>query len=247
MTAAADGYVHEVFRSIQGEGPYLGVLQVFVRFAGCSSRCRYCDTVEARGRSGECLLRGEDATRRVPNPVGVDELASYVRALAAAPGFHSVSVTGGEPLEQPEFLVALAARCRAAGIPVYLETNGLHEAGAGSVAGLVDFVSLDLKLPSLSPGVSLEIYRRVLPLFAGSHLFCKVVVAGGFSPEELAEAARIVEEYDRGTTFVIQPATPAAGIEPVSAKELLACHALAARRLDDVRIIPQCHPLLGLR
>ena len=246
MTVAVDGYVHEVFRSIQGEGPYVGVLQTFVRLSGCSTRCRYCDSDFARRRVAECAVHGVEGSERLPNPVAVEDLFTVVRALSDVPGFHSMSVTGGEPLEQPEFLAALMERCRPEGIPVYLETNGLHEEAARAVAGLVDFVSLDLKLPSLCPDASLETYRRVLPLFEGTLLFCKAVVAEGFSMEELVEAARIVEEYDRGTTFVIQPATPGPGCGAVAAEELLACHAKVSGHLDDVRVIPQCHRLLGL-
>lgn len=246
MTVAVDGYVHEVFRSIQGEGPYVGTLQAFVRFSGCSMRCRYCDSEDARRRSSECVVRGAGDPERLPNPVAAEDLFSVVRALANAPGFHSMSVTGGEPLEQPEFLKSLIERCRPEGIPVYLETNGLHLDAVRSVAGLVDYVSLDLKLPSLCPGASLEIYRSVLPLFAGTLLFCKAVVAEGFSMKELVEAAKIVEDYDRGTTFVIQPATPRPGCGTISAAGMLACHAEVSGHLDDVRVIPQCHRLLGL-
>ncbi len=246
MTAAVDGYVHEVFRSIQGEGPYVGVLQAFVRFSGCSTRCRYCDSDDARLRVAECAVSGVEGTERLPNPVRIEDLFSVVRALSDAPGFHSMSVTGGEPLEQPEFLAGLLKRCRRDGIPVYLETNGLHEEAARGVAELVDYVSLDLKLPSLCPDASLEIYRRVLPLFEGTLLFCKAVVAEGFSMDELVEAARIVGEYDRGTTFVIQPATPVPGCGAVAAGDLLACHAKVSAHLDDVRVIPQCHRLLGM-
>ena len=36
--------VREIFTSIQGEGPYVGVKQLFVRFCGCNLRCDYCDT-----------------------------------------------------------------------------------------------------------------------------------------------------------------------------------------------------------
>ena len=245
MTGGAEGYVHEIFRSIQGEGLYVGVLQAFVRFGGCSARCRYCDTAEARERSSACTLRGGEGSRRVPNPVAAEEVASFVRALANVPGFHSLSVTGGEPLEQPEFLAALIARCRAAGIPVYLETNGLFVDGARAIAGAVDFVSLDIKLPSLCPGVSLETYRRVLPLFEGSRLFCKIVVAEGVSMEEIAAASSVVAEYDRRTTVVVQPATPTPGCKSATREELLAFHALASRSLDDVRVIPQCHRVPG--
>jgi 7-carboxy-7-deazaguanine synthase len=240
------GYVREVFRSIQGEGPYVGVLQVFVRLAGCSARCRYCDSPEARERSDDCAVRSDGEPELVPNPVSVTELMTNVRWLAEVPGLHSMSVTGGEPLEQIEFLQALLESSRVYAIPAYLETNGLSVEGARAVAGLVDFVSLDLKLPSLCPGASLETYREVLPLFKDASLFCKAVVAEGFSMDELEEAARIVSQYDHSTTFVVQPATPVPGCGTVDGGTLLECHALVSTFLDDVRVIPQCHRILGL-
>ena len=36
--------IKEVFASIQGEGPFVGYKQLFVRFCGCNLSCNYCDT-----------------------------------------------------------------------------------------------------------------------------------------------------------------------------------------------------------
>ena len=246
---AAEGYVAEVFRSVQGEGLYVGVLQIFVRFAGCSLRCVYCDTVSARERVPNCVLRGYPVEGRLlPNPLESGELAEYVRSFAEASGqIHSVSATGGEPLEQKEFLLAFLRRMKAYGTHLYLETNGLFEEAAREAAPLVDIVSMDIKLPSLCGGADLfPVYRRVLPVFRERELFCKVVVSGGFDGGEFEAAARLVAELDRRIPFVIQPATPNASCERVHSDELLACYFKAAAYLDDVRVIPQCHRLLGL-
>lgn len=244
----ASGHVAEVFRSIQGEGPYVGVLQIFVRFAGCSLRCAYCDTPRSRERTPRCVLGGGPEARAAANPVDSREIASFVRALAeASPGIHSVSLTGGEPLEQSEFLGALAGDIRKAGLRVYLETNGLFVDAARAAAPLVDIVSMDIKLPSLCGGGDLfATYRRVLPLFRKSEIFCKVLVAHGFDAGEFEAAARLVAEFDPRTPFIIQPATPNASCGGVKGEELLASCFTAAAYLDDVRVIPQCHQLLGL-
>lgn len=36
--------IREIFTSIQGEGLYIGVKQLFIRFCGCNLKCDYCDT-----------------------------------------------------------------------------------------------------------------------------------------------------------------------------------------------------------
>ena len=36
--------IKEVFTSIQGEGPFIGYKQLFIRFCGCNLSCNYCDT-----------------------------------------------------------------------------------------------------------------------------------------------------------------------------------------------------------
>jgi len=244
----ASGYVAEVFRSIQGEGPYVGVLQVFVRFAGCSLRCAYCDTPRSRERTPQCSLGGGPEPRAVANPVHSRELSSFIHFLAeASPGLHSVSLTGGEPLEQSEFLGALAEEIRKAGLRVYLETNGLFEDAARAAAPLVDIVSMDIKLPSLCGGGDhFATYRRVLPLFRTREIFCKVVVARGFDTGEFEAAARLVADFDPRTPFIIQPVTPNGSCEGVRGEDLMTSCLTAGAYLDDVRVIPQCHHVLGL-
>ena len=36
--------IKEIFASIQGEGIFVGVKQIFVRFCRCNLACKYCDT-----------------------------------------------------------------------------------------------------------------------------------------------------------------------------------------------------------
>jgi 7-carboxy-7-deazaguanine synthase len=242
------GNIAEVFVSIQGEGIFVGVLQVFVRTAGCGRRCVYCDTPTARTVPERCALRGEGKIRYADNPVDAAEIVAFVRSLTAAhPGVHSVSVTGGEPLEQADFLEWFLPRLRAIDLPIYLETNGLEETAGRAIAQFVDIVSLDIKLPSLCGGGDhFATYRRVLPLFRSADLFTKVVVTGDEERDEFIEAVGLVATFDRSIPFVIQPARLKDAAAHIGAPELMRYYVTAAAHLDDVRMIPQCHAILGI-
>ena len=70
------GFVSEVFVSIQGEGLYVGLLQLFVRTAGCSQRCSYCDTPGSRERTKRCEII--ETGRSLDNPVDYRKLADVL-------------------------------------------------------------------------------------------------------------------------------------------------------------------------
>jgi organic radical activating enzyme len=241
------GWLHEIFRSVQGEGIYTGVMQVFVRLSGCGLSCSYCDTEASKERSENCVCRMPGGDIDLENPVSPEAAATLTLSLAAMPGTHSISVTGGEPLEQPEFLGEFLELVRRGGLPVYLETNGLDTAGLEAVLPLVEIVSLDIKLPSLCGGDDVfPAYRETLAAAVEKDLFCKIVIAGGYDRDEFREAVEMIAAVDSAIPLVIQPATPSGAGIPPDPQSLLEIAALAAPLLEDVRIIPQCHLILGL-
>ncbi|MBR4592079.1 MAG: 7-carboxy-7-deazaguanine synthase QueE [Elusimicrobiaceae bacterium] len=95
--------VSEIFYSIQGEGLHTGMPAVFLRLAGCSMGCSWCDTTYAFGPGKE-----------------YNNLQVLV-ALSQYP-CKTVVITGGEPTEQD--LPALIALLKSAGYTVHIETNG---------------------------------------------------------------------------------------------------------------------------
>ena len=105
------GKITEVFTSIQGEGKYIGVQQIFVRFFGCSLDCQWCDSEYAARPSG------------FYNTYEVDPLMMIIRDFKSR--VHSVCLTGGEPLEQVGFIERLLFQLKKENYPVYLETNGV--------------------------------------------------------------------------------------------------------------------------
>ncbi|HEY9035489.1 MAG TPA: 7-carboxy-7-deazaguanine synthase QueE [Pseudomonadales bacterium] len=117
--------ITEIFFSLQGETSFAGLPTVFVRLTGCPMRCRYCDTAYA--------FQGGTV-------MSVDAILEQVQRYAP----RYVTVTGGEPLAQPECLVLLKRLCDA-GMTVSLETGG-----AVSTEGVDERVItvLDIKTPA---------------------------------------------------------------------------------------------------
>jgi 7-carboxy-7-deazaguanine synthase len=117
--------VNEIFHSIQGESSWAGLPFVFVRLTGCNLRCRYCDTRYAYTEG---------------SPWSIDAILDRFSRLAC----RRVTLTGGEPLLQPE-LPELVSRLLSHGFIVTLETNGSQDIGR------VDrrcIKIMDLKCPS---------------------------------------------------------------------------------------------------
>lgn len=96
--------ITEIFYSLQGETRTVGLPTVFVRLTGCPLRCVYCDTAYAF-HGGEKWSLSDI----------LDKVASF------RPRY--VTVTGGEPLAQPNCWPLLEALCEK-GYEVSLETSG---------------------------------------------------------------------------------------------------------------------------
>ena len=109
--------ISELFHSVQGEGHLTGKPMFFIRAQGCSVKCPIradCDQPESLAFKG-----------------GIEHSPQALAQLALdAVGPHGwVSITGGEPLDQPDFDEVVAA-CRRAGLFVNVQTSGLRHVNA---------------------------------------------------------------------------------------------------------------------
>jgi organic radical activating enzyme len=249
---APQAWLAEIFCSIQGEGPLVGVRQVFVRFAGCHRRCRFCDTPAAvlHEPAKFTVQAASGADREENNPVTVPSLLALLEKFRPAQP-HSLSFTGGEPLLQAEFLRAALPRLRRAGWRCYLETSGDLWRELASVLPYVDHVAMDIKLPSVSGQAGAWVaHRKFLKLCAAARAaaFVKIVVGRATAEPELRRAARLVAAVAPQAPVILQPATPHAGVRAPLPQQLQRWQQLAlAAGLQDVRVIPQCHVVLRQR
>jgi organic radical activating enzyme len=238
--------VNEVFSSIQGEGKYVGYRQVFVRLAGCNLTCNYCDTPDARfpQTSGQLETQpGSGVFTKVSNPVSVSQLATAINLLLESP-HHSVSITGGEPLCQAAPLAKLLPKIKG---KIYIETNGTLPEQFLLVRPYVKIVSMDIKLPSSCGRELWAEHSQFLKMAAGTDIFVKIVVSANTADHEFWDALTVVAQADANFPVIIQPVTPVDNIQPISPERLGAMQAQALIMLEDVRVIPQTHKIMGQR
>lgn len=130
--SSVTGLVHSVESCGTVDGPGIR----FVLFlSGCSLRCRYCHNPDTsyvrRGR----LRSAGDVLR---------EIARYRDFLQAAGG--GVTLSGGDPLFQPDFTGAVLKGCRKLGLHTCLDTSGHLGVNAGEeMLADTDLVLLDIK------------------------------------------------------------------------------------------------------
>lgn len=211
--------IKEIFTSIQGEGPFVGYKQLFVRFCGCNLKCAYCDT---------------DFEPDGAKTYTASELAGIINKCTDC---HSVSFTGGEPLLYQEFLSELILKIN---LPVYLETNGtLYDKFEAS---MFDFVSADIKLPSVT-GMK-PLWEEHEKFFSkAKNIFGKVVFNEDITDDEIERACEICRKNN--AEMILQPQMK--GDRCVCSPELIKKTLDKALKIyPKVRVIPQVHKYLAL-
>jgi 7-carboxy-7-deazaguanine synthase len=219
--------ISEIFESIQGEGIYTGIPQVFVRFFGCHLKCRYCDTPLEHFREYD-----------VPR---------LLQAVSACKNHHSVCLTGGEPLLQVDFLKSFLEELRSHHDKVYLETNGVLTDALARVIDLVDIVAMDFKLPSATgAGAFWEEHEAFLGLAARRDVFVKLVVTSATHPEDIVISRHIIKKVSSRVPVVLQPAW-GEDFSDLVPKLMDFKRDFTLDGIQDVRILPQAHKLVGIR
>jgi 7-carboxy-7-deazaguanine synthase len=242
-------FVTEMFSGIQGEGPWVGFRQIFVRFGGCDLRCWWCDTPRSLVRRDPNKVERTPGKRdfdQVPNPLTFEEVATFIAALEPA-HHHSVSFTGGEPLLQPTALLELAGRTHAMGTLVFLETHGGRVEELEQVIDEVDIISMDLKLKSSSgEDVSIDRHEAFLSIATKKDVYTKIVVTPETDDAEVLMAVEMISRVAPSVPLILQPVTPMGQIKATpTVQRMLDMQEATLKIHRDVRVIPQVHALMG--
>jgi organic radical activating enzyme len=236
-----------MFVSIQGEGPYVGYRQLFVRFPKCNLSCIYCDTPKDWENDKKCHVEkapGSGEFEEIDNPLSVSQVTDII---AAQKRLHSVSLTGGEPLMYAPFIKEL----KGSRAPLYLESNMTLPEGAKEVKDVVRYVSGDFKLEGQCDfkGQYEKYFNATVRSFSilrktsFRDCFCKVIVTEGLDSKDMMHALDQIKGCI--STLILQPVTPCGAARATSPQQVLLLQDMAMDLIEDVRIIPQTHKLWG--
>ena len=178
MEKPLTGKIHslESFGTVDGPG-----IRFVTFMQGCPLRCRYChnpDTWRA-----DAPVKYELTPRQL-----LDEVSRYKSFIAKG----GVTLTGGEPLMQPDFCREFFRLCREAGIHTALDTAGsVYNEKTLSVLDFTDLVLLDIKAlqPELCRAVCGSDGRNALRLLdelerRGIDVWIRHVVVPGLTDDD---------------------------------------------------------------
>ena len=170
--------INEIFYSIQGEGKWTGLPNIFIRTTGCNLRCSFCDTTYAY----------EDGIE-----IKVDKIVDYVEKYPCK----YICITGGEPLLQNEINDLIDALLEK-DYKINLETNGSIDIKKVSNKKFL-MTSLDIKCPSSNMHKKM-IFDNILHLKKDDQL--KFVIK---DRNDYDYAKKTIEKYKPNCIVYFQP------------------------------------------
>lgn len=225
--------IMEIFTSIQGEGPYVGVKQLFIRFCGCNLNCDYCDTNND--------IPSEDCLEFTP-----EELKGNIENFRLK-SLHSISLTGGEPLLWADFLIEFLPILKDSFKgKIYLETNSTLKDNLEKIIEYVDIISADIKLPSAS-GIENSFaehdeFFKVARKY-DKEIFAKIVFDENILDDEISHCLKLAEKYN--LPLILQPKTVGDKVSLDKEKIFEVFNKFLSVQ-PNTRIIPQVHKFLGV-
>jgi len=150
-----NGLIFDIKHFALHDGPGI---RTTVFFKGCPLNCWWCQNPESRGSEIEELTindssRNRNASISVPETVGrMVSVSGIMEEVEKDRIFYDqsgggITISGGEPLLQPDFLIELLTACRKEEITTAIDTSGFAEIEIlERLFGLVDYYLYDLKL-----------------------------------------------------------------------------------------------------
>ena len=121
----------ESFGTVDGPG-----IRFVIFMQGCALKCKYCHNRDTWNINGGTLVSANELINKI------ERYKAYI-----LPSGGGVTVTGGEPLLQPKFLITLFKELKKRNIPTAIDTSGMVDLtdDIKELLSLTDLVLLDIK------------------------------------------------------------------------------------------------------
>ena len=127
------GRIHSIesFGTVDGPG-----IRFVIFMQGCALKCKYCHNRDTWDINGGTLTSVDELLTKI------ERYTSYI-----LPSGGGLTVTGGEPLLQPKFLINLFKELKKRNIPTAIDTSGMVDItdDIKELLTLTDLVLLDIK------------------------------------------------------------------------------------------------------
>ena len=208
------GRIHSIESAGLVDGP--GIRTV-VFFQGCLLRCSYCHNPDTWAESQGMEIDAETLLKKIKR------FKPYFEKSGGG-----VTFSGGDPLRQPDFLLAILKLCKENGIHTTIDTAGFGKGSYEEILKYTDLVLLDIKhvddpgYKSLT-GQGISGFQKFLKAVqaSGTSLWIRHVVVPGItdSEEHIFKLANIIK-----------------GIKNVEKIELLPYHCLGKAKYEKLGI-----------
>jgi len=211
--------INEFFYSIQGEGCYIGFPQFFIRFSECNLNCDYCDTKH----------------QKINYYFSVEELLNKCTQNKTS----LISLTGGEPLLQTDFLFKFLPALKKKKKTIFLETNGTLYKEFSRIIDFIDIISMDLKPEQ----ANLKDQYIFADLSSRKELYFKVVISLNYSKHKYLSYIKAFSDFNK-CSLILQPESSAI---KDNAKFAMTIMNDIYEDFNNVRLIPQVHKWLKMK
>jgi organic radical activating enzyme len=198
MKLARLGEGPEIFHTLQGEGPSVGLPAVFIRASRCNLHCVWCDTDHTWNFEGTPWPHEKDATPGYAKHRKAEATIELTTTAAAdlILSYHCphVVITGGEPLLQENDFLEMITHIRAhqSDCVFEVETNGTRTPSSAFTEA-VDQFNVSPKLSNSGVKKSLRLAPDTLRFFASSpKAWFKFVIA---TQADLDEVLALKNEF----------------------------------------------------
>jgi organic radical activating enzyme len=239
--------ISEVFASIQGEGLFLGTMQLFIRFGAHAGNCHANITEHDNVADGQFWYRTLPGTRNLKgkSPITAGRLHNDITRHFPLEQFYCISLIGEEPLLHAGFLADFLPRLKRDGLKIFAQTAVPSIKDFAIINGMLDILCLDLELPRKMNENELKRLASIIEMTNPVSTYLRLTVDAHENPHILLDRlARLpISPY----TLVLQPRmTGLSHISDWDTGTILEWLNLFAPLFAHIRWIPQVHKLLRI-